>query len=305
MNSFIVFIIISIAISYIAYTYYKKSNVCDQNMVKKDKDYKMKLSEISDIITKKDEELKKIQANLGDANTTIDKKGEELKNLRLSLVDVGSFIEKKNEELTTAKDKLKEMQNKIADCDLKLSNSQDKFKSLSGVCNQIIIFDPKQEGYLHLAQIDVYDKNNNLIPISESYLKMDGELPAYPVKNLIDKNISTFAHSNGKKRSITITFPSTIGVSTIVLTNRQDCCKTRANGLMVRTLLYGTDTYLSYPVTDVSGSAVYENGGYDDLNNKNSNSYNYISFNIPDPKPSRSNDPPIITSSSDLLLGNR
>jgi len=302
MNSFIIFIIISIAISYIAYTYYKKSNVCDQNMLKKDKDYKMKLSEISDIIAKKDEELKKIQANLGDANTTIDKKGEELKNLRLSLVDVGSFIDKKNEELTTAKDKLKEMQNKLADCDLKLSNSQ---KSLSGVCNQIVIFDPKQDGYLHLAQIEVYDKNTKLIPILEPYLKMDGELSAYPVKNLIDKNISTFAHSDGKKRSITITFPSAVAVSTIVLTNRQDCCKTRANGLMVRTLLYGTDTYLSYPVTDLSGSAVYENGGYDDANTKNSNSYNYISFNIPDPQPVRSDKVPPIIAFSDNLLFNK
>lgn len=369
---FIVFIIISIALSYTAYTYYKKSNVCDQNMAKQDNDYKMKISKIegivkdsnstidkkevelkklgltlseandmiaknekecamkisniesilkdanstidkkeaelkklglslteaTGIIAKKDEELKKIQVILGDVNTTITKKEAEVSKLGLSLSEATGIIAKRNDELKKMRDDLDKKDN---ECNLKISRLKaekmpDNTSGVKGsyesvLCNQIIIFD-NQKGYINLGEIEVYDGNRKLIPISESSLKMTGELSIFPVKNLIDKNITTFAHNDSEDgvRKITISFPSPVNVSAIVITNRQDCCKTRANGLMVQALLDGKESYLSNPIKDWSGSSVYNNGGTDTFN---PNGYNYVFFIIPNPQPNISNEAPI------------
>ena len=132
MKQFIIFFtLIVISISYIAYTYYKKSVACDENSIKQDADYKMKIAKIegivkdanstidrkesdlkklglslkdaTDMLTKNEEDCKmkiaKIEAIVKDANSTIDKKESDLKKLGLSLKDARDMIAKKDEEL--------------------------------------------------------------------------------------------------------------------------------------------------------------------------------------------------------------
>jgi len=260
----------------------------------------LSFSEATAMISKKDAELKKIQVILGDATTTINTKEAELKKAGLSLVEATSIIAKRNDELKIMKDNLDRKDN---ECNLKISKLKSEKmpeNTTTGIegsyesvlCNQIIIFD-NQKGYINLAEIELYDGNRKLIPIEESYLKMAGELSIFPVKNLIDKNKSTFAHNDSETdgiRKITISFPSPVNVSAIVITNRDTCCKTRANGLMVQALLDGKEVYLSNPIKDWSGSSVYDNGG---TATGNPNGYNYVFFVIPDPRATITNDSPI------------
>lgn len=171
------------------------------------------------------------------------------------------------------------------------SNGKDFLLNKGVKCNTIRISD-NQRGYLNLAQIDVYDMNKNLIPIPAESISMAGNWDAYPTRNLVDRNIGTFAHNDGNMiRSITINLPSASIISAVVITNRQDCCKTRANGLMLSAQLNGQDVYKSAPVKDWSGSASYENGGTD---NGNPLGYNYITFKLPELEPIISQHP-IIT----------
>ena len=201
MKQFIIFFtLIVISISYIAYIYYKKSVACDENSIKQDADYKMKIAKIEgivkdanstidrkesdlkklglslkdarDMIAKKDEELKNIQAILGDTNTTLTKKDIELKKLGLSLVEATDIIAKKNDEL-------KKIQGNLNEC----NSTVDKKDALLKKVNEIYPLFQKVEGkYLYEwkggdnGTVIVVAKSNNSYEIS----KADGSNFIYP-----------------------------------------------------------------------------------------------------------------------------
>ena len=156
MKQFIIFFtLIVISISYIAYTYYKKSVACDENSIKQDADYKMKIAKIegivkdanstidrkesdlkklglslkdaTDILTKNDEDCKmkiaKIEGIVKDANSTIDKKESDLKKLGINLKEAMDIIAKKDEEL-------KNIQAILSNTNTTLTKKEEELKKL-------------------------------------------------------------------------------------------------------------------------------------------------------------------------------
>ena len=95
-------------------------------------------------------------------------------------------------------------------------------------------------GIISFADIKIYDGNGTLIsPPVASYRDINGNtingLSGFPASNITDNNMTTFCHTQGNTDYVQLTLPSPILISRIVLTNRQDCCKSRVENIQVQT----------------------------------------------------------------------
>jgi len=85
---------------------------------------------------------------------------------------------------------------------------------------------------LHIAEIEIKDKDNNKIVLADSMIKMSsvytGDGIDMSSKKMIDNDNNTIAHTQcGKGESITITFPTSQSISEIKIVNRQNANSVR------------------------------------------------------------------------------
>jgi hypothetical protein len=100
--------------------------------------------------------------------------------------------------------------------------------SLKGV--QYVRITNKPNEFLNIAEIEVYDMNNNNIALNKT-VTMSSIFPSFEGKLLVDGNRTNFAHTNnGPSEFMEINLGSEFVIKSIKIYNRVDCCKERLNG---------------------------------------------------------------------------
>ena len=93
-------------------------------------------------------------------------------------------------------------------------------------------FTEGQTQNLNLAEIEVFDENNNKIAITD--VTSSSQYGNYGPKNLADGNTGNFAHTDNKANEYyELDLNTEKKISKIVVHNRKDCCKERAIGAML------------------------------------------------------------------------
>ena len=165
-----------------------------------------------------------------------------------------------------------------------ITNLMDRRK----VKGRFIKIEQKQTGCLNLAEIEVYSDKNG-INIIKPNMVISQSSPADPAKKLLDGNPDTIGHTScSDVGSFLLDLGSLVPIYKIVIVNRKDCCRERANGISV-SILNGTNVvYKSNPFKDVKGRTSYtELGG----NNATMNEY-YYTFTLFPPYPNPFGDLP-------------
>lgn len=156
------------------------------------------------------------------------------------------------------------------------------------VKGRYIKIEQKQQGCLNLAEIQVYsDKNGK--NIIEPNMVISQSSPADPAKKLLDGNPDTIGHTSCSDVGwFLLDLGSVVPIYKIVITNRKDCCRERANGITVSILNGIHVVYKSNPFKDTKGRTSYtELGG----NNATMNEY-YYTFTLFPPYPNPFGDLP-------------
>ena len=105
----------------------------------------------------------------------------------------------------------------------------------------IVISTAMSPNYLNIGELKVFDANGVNILTAAAVDTENSKLSSffkkieyYPISNLWDNNVQTFAHSDGGKESAiqtaTVVFTSPVQASSIVMFNRIDCCQDRIAG---------------------------------------------------------------------------
>ena len=140
-------------------------------------------------------------------------------------------------------------------------------KLAKAVTGNLIQITGQGNGCLNLGEITILDDKSVPIPLTKEMVTIPNPHGSFPASNLIDNNETTFGHNDCNARIISIKFPKPVIISAILVANRKDCCKTRANGLIFTIDMVDssatTRVYQSDTVKDWSGSSIYENGGTD------------------------------------------
>lgn len=137
-------------------------------------------------------------------------------------------------------------------------------------------------GCLNLGEIAVFTEQggNNIINPNTPVTKSSGfQGDQFPSKNLVDGNINTFTHTSCNEIAwIIVDLGTMVPIYKIIITNRQDCCFARANGLVLSILDDKQQTvYKANPITDKSGNST--NGQTTDQN------LGYMTFTYFPPNP--------------------
>ena len=113
-----------------------------------------------------------------------------------------------------------------------LKQDQPPFNELIG--RYIILTHPTKldtSNPLNIAEIEVYDENLSVGRLKGgANNKMSSTLEGYPVSNLEDGNVSTFAHTNDARPWMLVDLGADKKLQKIVVQNRRDCCKERLQG---------------------------------------------------------------------------
>jgi len=83
---------------------------------------------------------------------------------------------------------------------------------------------------LNIAEIEVYEQDTNTRLKGGANNKMSTTLAGYPVANLEDGNVNTFAHTNDARPWMLVDLGSDKKLQKVVIQNRRDCCKERIVG---------------------------------------------------------------------------
>jgi len=78
---------------------------------------------------------------------------------------------------------------------------------------------------INFTELVIFDKNKKRIPYWNHQVYFEGgNWPGYPVNNLWDDNMNSFGSSAGPRSNLIVKFNSPQEITSIQLTNRQDCC---------------------------------------------------------------------------------
>lgn len=101
---------------------------------------------------------------------------------------------------------------------------------------------PTSDKVLHLAELEIYDKNNRKLAFNEVDIKYDSRsLIDYPANLLMDNNLDNFIHTlDGlPKPTITVTLKVPQPLKSVVVYNRKNCCQNRLSNAILE--LYDTN----------------------------------------------------------------
>lgn len=131
-------------------------------------------------------------------------------------------------------------------------------KPVAGISGRYIKLVRPTVGCLNLGEISITSSATGpniagtaVITKSSSYGS-----DTYPVRNLNDSNAGTFVHTSCADAPwILIDLQSVVPIYSVVLTNRKDCCQSRATGLIMSILDASRNpVYVANPLKDQSGS---------------------------------------------------
>jgi uncharacterized small protein (DUF1192 family) len=170
------------------------------------------------------------------------------------------------------------------------------------VKGRYIRLENKRAGCINLADISVYsDKNGeNIIRPTMKVTQSStyGNPNQSPGSNLVDGNLDTIVHSSCNDAGwILLDLGSVVPIYKVVITNRKDCCRQRANGTVLSIQDNNqTAIYVANPIKDKKGRIVYDETTPE---NTNMTDYYYTFTYFPpytaafgDLSPSMSMDPP-------------
>ena len=112
-----------------------------------------------------------------------------------------------------------------------LKQDQPPFNELIG--RYIILTHPTKMDTgnpLNISEIEVYEQDTNARLKGGANNKMSSTLAGYPVANLEDGNVNTFAHTNDARPWMLVDLGADKKLQKIVVQNRRDCCKERLQG---------------------------------------------------------------------------
>lgn len=132
----------------------------------------------------------------------------------------------------------------------------------ASVSGRYIKLQQKQVGCLNLGEIEVYSNNeNNIITPKTIVTKSSnfGDPDAFPGSFLVDGNKNSFAHTSCNDSGwFLIDLGKTVPINKIVITNRSDCCRQRANGIVLTILDTQQNViYTANPITDKKNRTSY------------------------------------------------
>lgn len=124
-------------------------------------------------------------------------------------------------------------------------------------------------GCINLSDIKVYSSRNGTNIITPT-MTVTQSTQNEPTRNFVDGNLDTIAHTKcTNKEWIQVDLGSMKPIYKIVITNRQDCCRERANGIQVQ--IFNNDfiiQYTSKPFSDRNDRTTFTdlNGNNDTIN---------------------------------------
>ena len=87
--------------------------------------------------------------------------------------------------------------------------------------------------FMNLAGVDIISEGGNVAP--KAKLAHSSLYPGYPPKNLVDGNMTTFAHTqNGPHEWFLFDLGQRMSIDKVVIWNRRDCCHDRARDIQVQ-----------------------------------------------------------------------
>ena len=129
------------------------------------------------------------------------------------------------------------------------------------VKGRYIRLENKRAGCINLADIAVYsDKNGENIIRPTMKVTQSSILGDSPGSKLVDGNLDTIVHSSCADAGwILLDLGSVVPIYKIVITNRKDCCRQRANGTILSIQDNNqTAIYVANPIKDKKGRIVYD-----------------------------------------------
>jgi len=131
------------------------------------------------------------------------------------------------------------------------------------VRGRYIRLENKQVGCMNLSGIEVYsskDGKNILGPNTKSTKSSPHGNDNAPNSNLFDGNPDTIVHTSCREAPwLVIDLGSVVPIYKIVITNRKDCCKQRANGIILSILdNNNTTVFVANPIRDKKRRITYE-----------------------------------------------
>ena len=99
--------------------------------------------------------------------------------------------------------------------------------------------------FMNLAGVDIISEGRNVAP--KAKLAHSSLYPGFPPKNLVDGNMTTFAHTqNGPHEWFLFDLGQRMSIDKVVIWNRRDCCHDRARDIQVQ-LSNDAITWISGP----------------------------------------------------------
>lgn len=137
------------------------------------------------------------------------------------------------------------------------------------VKGRYIRLENKRAGCINLADISVYsDKNGENIIRPTMKVTQSSILGDSPGSKLVDGNLDTIVHSSCADAGwILLDLGSLVPIYKIVITNRKDCCRQRANGTILSIQDNNqTVIYVANPIKDKKGRIVYDETSAEHVN---------------------------------------
>lgn len=92
--------------------------------------------------------------------------------------------------------------------------------------------------WLNLAGVDIISEGRNVAP--KAKLSASSIYPSAPLKNLVDGNMKTIAHTkNGEHEWFLFDLGRRMSIDKVVIWNRRDCCQARARDIQVQLSIDG------------------------------------------------------------------
>jgi hypothetical protein len=139
------------------------------------------------------------------------------------------------------------------------------------VRGRYIRLENKRAGCINLADIAVYsDKDGGNIIRPTMKVTQSSILGDSPGSKLVDGNMDTIVHSSCADAGwILLDLGSVVPIYKIVITNRKDCCRQRANGTVLSIQDNNqTAIYVANPIKDKKGRIVYDETSAEQTNMK-------------------------------------
>ena len=114
---------------------------------------------------------------------------------------------------------------------------------------------------LNLAEIEVTSEKggaNIIRPSTRVTISSSHGSNSYPGSNFVDQNPDTMVHTSGNdKGSIEVDLGATVPIYHIIVTNRADCCRQRANGAVLTILNSDKQVlFTADPIRNKMGSTI-------------------------------------------------